>query len=49
MKSLIIAYLMRKSVTCKDKTISGLATRLTGFAVFVTALDPTVTPDLLDR
>lgn len=49
MKSLLHAYLNRKSVTCKEKTISGLATRLTGFALFVTALDPSLTPDQLDR
>lgn len=49
MKSIIIAYLHRKAVTCKEGTVSSLATRLTGFATYVTGIDATLTPDRLDR
>jgi integrase len=37
---LLIAYLERKTGTCRPKTVSSLATRLAHFGRFVTAIDP---------
>jgi integrase len=35
-----VAYLQRKSSTCKTKTVSSLATRLAGFGAFLAEIDP---------
>lgn len=35
-----VAYLNRKSTTCKTKTVSSLATRLAGFGAFLAEIDP---------
>ena len=35
-----VAYLNRKSATCKTKTVSSLATRLAGFGAFLAEIDP---------
>ena len=35
-----VAYLHRKSATCKTKTVSSLATRLAGFGRFLAETDP---------
>lgn len=35
-----VAYLNRKSATCKTKTVSSLATRLAGFGAFLAEADP---------
>ena len=35
-----VAYLERKSGTCQTKTVSGLATRLAHFGVFLGQIDP---------
>jgi integrase len=35
-----VAYLQRKSVTCKPRTVSSLATRLAGFGRFLNNIDP---------
>ena len=37
---LFVAYLERKTGTCRPKTVSSLATRLAHFGRFVTAIDP---------
>ena len=49
MHSILVRYLQRKSVTCKPKTVSSLATRLKHFATFITAVDPALTPSGLTR
>lgn len=49
MHSMLVRYLQCKSVTCKPKTVSGLATRLKYFALFVTAIDPELSPRELTR
>ncbi|HEY2694779.1 MAG TPA: tyrosine-type recombinase/integrase [Pseudonocardiaceae bacterium] len=38
-----VAYLNRKSATCKTKTVSSLATRLAGFGAFLAETDPSLT------
>ncbi len=38
-----VAYLQRKSVTCRTKTVSTLATRLAGFGGFLAGVDPDLT------
>jgi len=38
-----VAYLQRKSATCKVKTVSTLATRLAGFGAFLAGVDPDLT------
>lgn len=38
-----VAYLQRKSATCKVKTVSSLATRLAGFGAFLAGVDPALT------
>lgn len=47
--SILVRYLQRKTVTCKPSTVSCLATRLNHFAVFLTRIDPTLTPAQLSR
>ncbi|MEO5843076.1 MAG: tyrosine-type recombinase/integrase [Acidimicrobiales bacterium] len=50
LRPLFVAYLQRKTGTCRAKTVSSLATRLAHFARFVTGIDPTlVTLAALDR
>jgi hypothetical protein len=40
LRGAFVAYLHRKSATCKTKTVSSLATRLAGFGQFLTQIDP---------
>jgi site-specific recombinase XerD len=50
LRLLFVAYLQRKTGTCRPKTVSSLATRLAHFARFLTAIDQTlVTLAELDR
>lgn len=49
MHSILVRYLQRKTVTCKPKTVSCLATRLKHFATFITAIDPELIPSELTR
>ncbi|PIE25766.1 MAG: integrase [Micrococcales bacterium] len=39
-RTALVAYLDRKMATCQPKTVSGLATRLKHFGLFVTEVDP---------
>lgn len=49
MHSIMVRYLQRKSLTCKPKTVSSLATRLKHFATFLTSIDAGLTPADLTR
>jgi hypothetical protein len=40
LRGAFVAYLHRKSATCKPKTVSRLATRLAGFGQFLAEIDP---------
>ena len=40
LRGAFVAYLHRKSATCKTKTVSSLATRLAGFGRFLAEIDP---------
>ena len=40
LRGVFVAYLERKSATCKTKTVSSLATRLAGFGRFLAETDP---------
>ena len=40
LRGAFVAYLHRKSATCKTKTVSSLATRLAGFGQFLAQFDP---------
>jgi integrase len=42
LRASFVAYLRRKSATCKPKTVSSLATRLAGFGRFLNETDPTL-------
>ena len=39
-RATMIAYLDRKRATCQPKTVSGIATRLKHFGVFLAHVDP---------
>ena len=46
----MVSYLERKTGTCVAKTVTGLATRLNHFGVFLTETDPSLTSfNELDR
>jgi len=49
MHTILIRYLDRKSVTCKQSTVSSLATRLAHFGTFLTSIDPSASPATLTR
>lgn len=49
MHSILVRYLQRKSLTCKPKTVSCLATRLKHFATFMATIDAGLTPSELTR
>ncbi len=49
MHSILVAYLERKTVTCKPATVSSLATRLAHFGTFIASIDPHATPATLER
>jgi integrase len=49
-RSRFVAYLERKTATCRPKTVSSLATRLSHFGRFLAQIDPTLTSlSALDR
>ncbi|WP_220446796.1 tyrosine-type recombinase/integrase [Nonomuraea deserti] len=43
-RTTMIAYLERKRATCQPKTVSAIATRLKHFGLFLTHIDPGLTP-----
>lgn len=49
-RSRFVAYLERKTATCRPKTVSSLATRLSHFGRFLASIDPTLSSlSALDR